>query len=61
MDSKDLLDILTKDDIINICEDLGSNFHKEEKNNVIVFDSFCHGSESHKLWYYHNSKMFTCF
>lgn len=61
MDANELIGLLTKEDVIDICEDLGSTFHKVQNSNVIVFDSFCHGSDSHKLWYYHDSRRFTCF
>lgn len=61
MEAEELLKLLTIDDVIEICEDLGSCYHKEVKRGVVVFDSFCHGSDSHKLWYYHESRTMTCF
>lgn len=61
MNADDLLKLLTKEDIKDICEDLGSSYSKDGKSDTIIFDSFCHGSDSHKLWYYHSSHTFTCF
>ena len=54
MNADDLLKLLTKEDIKDICEDLGSSYSKDGKSDTIIFDSFCHGSDSHKLWYYHS-------
>ena len=34
-------------------EELGSDWYKEENNNTLIFESICHGSTSHKLYYYH--------
>lgn len=61
MEADELLNLLTIEDVIDICEDLGSSFHKEGKNKTVIFDSFCHGSDSHKLWYYHESHSFMCY
>lgn len=52
MDRDSLLELLSKEDVIALMEELGSDWYKEENNNTLIFESICHGSTSHKLYYY---------
>ena len=31
------------------------------KNNIIISRTICHGGDSHKLYYYDNTKLFRCY
>ena len=57
--AEDLLNILTDDDIIEIMKELGSDEPIYAKG-ALVFESICHGSDSHKLYWYKNTKRFHC-
>lgn len=48
-----ILGSLTKDDIIKIVMKLGSDYPKTDGNGDLIFQSVCHGSDSWKLYYYH--------
>lgn len=61
MDRDSLLELLSKEDVIALMEELGSDWYKEENNNALIFESICHGSTSHKLYYYLESKTFHCY
>lgn len=62
-----ILQALTKEDIITICADLGSQGYKTGSNGELIFQTVCHGGDSWKLYYYHESngdyqgKMFHCY
>lgn len=56
----ELLEMLTDEDIKEIISDLGGNY-KTENDNEIIFSSICHHSDSYKLYYYKQSKIFHCF
>lgn len=60
MKADELLNMLDDNDIINIMDNLGASTHTSAKG-ALVFESVCHGSNSHKLYWYRNSKRFTCF
>lgn len=48
-----ILNSLTKDDITKIVVSLGSSNPKIDSNGDLIFQSVCHGSDSWKLYYYH--------
>ena len=56
LDKNYILDSLTKEDIIKICNLLGSPNYKEDGSGNLCFSTFiCHGGDSpYKLIYYHN-------
>ena len=51
---------LSNDNIILLLSELGSEWY-EIKSDHIEFESICHHSKSHKLWYYPESKSLFCF
>lgn len=57
--------ILTTDDIISVCSELGADF-KQSNNGQTIFYSICHHrsdpmNHKPKLYYYDNTKSFYCF
>jgi hypothetical protein len=58
--SEELSQLITEEDIIQIMNNLGSEYIKDEGDHI-VFDTICHGSNSKKLWYYKNSNLFQCY
>ena len=63
MNRDELMELVTTEDIINILNDLGSDNPIKDKNNdnVLHFSTVCHGGDSHKLYYYIDSKFFKCY
>jgi len=63
MDRDELMELMTTEDVIQILKDLGSDIPRQDKNNdnVLQFSTVCHGGDSHKLYYYLDSKFFTCY
>lgn len=61
IDSEELMELITVDDIKQIMKDLGSEYCNESNPNQLIFEAICHGSNSHKLYYYTDSKTFHCF
>lgn len=55
-DKQKILDSLTKEDVIKIVTDLGSNGYKEDSKGALIFQTVCHGGDSYKLYYYHESQ-----
>lgn len=55
-DKDAILESLTKEDIIRILIELGSDCPKNLDSNSLQFRTVCHGGDSHKLYYYHNPK-----
>ena len=53
---KQQLDI---EDINSLLEELGGE--PELYDDKIIAKTICHNGDSHRLWYYFNSCMFTCF
>ena len=53
LDKDAILNSLTKDDVIQIVTSLGSSYPKTDSNGDLIFQSVCHGSDSWKLYYYH--------
>lgn len=60
LDRDELLELITPEDIIEILKDLGCDNYKIDKDGFI-FESICHGSDSHKLYYYKDSGIFKCY
>ena len=62
-----ILESLTKDDVIKVVQTLGSDTPKTNNMGDLVFQSVCHGSNSWKLYYYHEptetykGKAFHCY
>lgn len=54
LDLELILKSLTVEDVIKIMSDLGSDTYKRE-GNTLILESICHGSKSHKLYYYHDA------
>lgn len=54
-DLKAIQEALTKEDVIKIAMELGSDGYKEGGSGELIFRSICHGSDSWKLYYYHES------
>ncbi|MEG0899947.1 MAG: hypothetical protein RSF40_09595 [Oscillospiraceae bacterium] len=50
---------LTIDDILLIMQSIGA-YPLSDNGKEIVFNSICHNSESHKLWYYIETSSFYC-
>ena len=55
MTSTELADLLTKDDIISLMQDLGSDDYAIDEQGDLKFKTICHGGDSNKLYYYHES------
>lgn len=53
LDKKAIMDALTKDDVIKVVKSLGSQTPKKGASGELIFQSVCHGSDSWKLYYYH--------
>lgn len=63
MDEKERLEQiknnLTLNQIESLLSDLGA--HPFRQNNIIIAKTICHCGESHKLFYYDNTKLFRCY
>lgn len=59
MDAKDVKDILTLDDMVDLLHELNASPIK--KGNVIYCRTICHGGNRRKLIYYDDTKTFSCF
>lgn len=59
MDAKDVKDILSLDDMVDLLHELNASPIK--KGNVIYCKTICHGGERRKLIYYEDTKTFSCF
>lgn len=47
--------LITKEHVISICKELGSDYKKDSKGNLIFNTCICHeGGKSQKLYYYHD-------
>lgn len=56
MEVNEILKALTKDHIKQIMDEQFGATYKAYDNGVIAFESVCHNSTSHKLYYYHEPK-----
>lgn len=61
MDAKELKEKLTIENIISLMEILGADFIKSSNDNEICFKTICHCGDSHKLYFYKDSKSFHCY
>jgi len=63
MDRDELMELVTTEDVIDILKSFGSDEPIKDKNNdnVLHFLTVCHGGDSHKLYYYKDSKFFICY
>lgn len=62
MEAKEILNIISEEDIINIMSLLGSGY--KEVNDGLLFKTVCHNGEGngkHKLHYHSKSKTFYCY
>lgn len=60
MDTNKIKEILNENDITNLMIDLGSAYPKQTKD-ALMFTTICHGGDSSKLYYYHETKTFRCY
>ena len=60
MNSRELINQITTDDIIKIMGSLGVDVVRET-NDFLIFPSICHNGSSNKLYYYKESKTFYCY
>ena len=59
MDINDIKNNLSLDEIENLLSYLGADPHRQ--NNIIISRTICHCGNSHKLFYYDNTKLFRCY
>lgn len=61
---KEIIDNLTKDDIIRIMSSLGCELYKED-DNALIFPTICHNEDienaSKKLYWYKDTHIFYCY
>jgi len=55
LDKENILNSLTKEDVIKVVTGLGSSPPKTDSQGNLIFNSICHGSQSYKLYYYHET------
>ena len=60
MNAQELINIITPSDILTLMNDLGADLVKET-NEYFIFPTICHGGNSHKLYYYKDSRSFYCY
>lgn len=60
MDINDIKNNLTIDEIESLLSYLGADPHKQNEN-IIIARTICHCGNSHKLFYYNNTKLFRCY
>lgn len=61
IDKDYLLEVITEDAILSIMEESFSVTPYKITNKVITFSTVCHCGDSHKLYYYRDTKMFYCY
>lgn len=60
MDSNDIKNMLSEEDITSIMIHLGSDF-PIQSNGVLMFSTICHNGDSKKLYYYPQNQKFHCY
>ena len=60
MNAKDLINVLTNQDIIHLMKELGCDNYID-KSSEIIFPTICHDGKSMKLYYYNENKKFQCY
>lgn len=61
IDKDYLMENITEEQILNILEKFGTTPFGNIKDNEIHFKTICHGGDSHKLYYFRDSKEFYCY
>lgn len=63
MEVKDLLKKVREDEVIHILSELYNAHYIHDKEGNLIFESICHGSTSHKLYYYQDEEVgkFHCY
>lgn len=61
MDAKELVSVLTVENIKYILQTLGSTYIDKSEFGHILFQTVCHCGSKHKLYYYIDSKKFHCY
>lgn len=61
MDANEIKELLTEDQITTLLISLGSDEPRSDNNGNPMYQTVCHHGESHKLYYYKDSKMFKCY
>lgn len=61
MDIKRLKQLITEEQILKLMDLLGADVKQSSNQNEILFRTVCHGGDSHKLYYYRDSKSFHCY
>lgn len=62
MNAKDIIEKITTEDVKMILKRLGSDCtDKSEEHGHVIFNTVCHGGDSHKLYYYLETKRFHCY
>lgn len=60
LSSKDIMELLSWEDIQKLMHYMGADEKKTSKDNELLFRSICHHSNSFKLYFYKDSKFFHC-
>jgi hypothetical protein len=60
MDINDIKNNLSLDEIENLLSYFGADPHRQG-DNIIIARTICHCGNSHKLFYYDNTKLFRCY
>ena len=61
MKASELRERLTINDIFNIMEKLGADHLPDSGGNEVMFRTVCHCGDSHKLYFFKDTKMFHCY
>lgn len=61
MDVKKLKELITVEQIIQLVTSLGADIKDGSNDNEVLFRTICHGGDSHKLYFYKDSKKFHCY
>ncbi|MGL5718420.1 MAG: hypothetical protein ACRCX2_35780 [Paraclostridium sp.] len=59
--AKEVKERLTLKQIFILMEDLGADYIESRNPNEVQFRTICHGGDSHKLYFYLDSKNFHCY
>lgn len=58
-DLKEIKNELDIDQVADLVAELGGE--PQQKGNILICKTICHQGESHKLYYYNNTKLFRCY
>lgn len=61
MDIKKLKKLITEEQIIQLVLSLGADIRTGSNSNEVWFKTICHNGDSHKLYFYRDSKEFHCY